>query len=203
MIFAMLFFFLFLLVLSAILFFIFSILLPALRQQSVSIDAPLFSNEEIQYAVQKDEVKPSPFSKVALVRCSPEREFEKDRMNYYGVKSCKLFATQCETEDFCDWGCIGLGDCALVCPQEAINIVKGTAVVSNLCNGCGKCVAECPKKLIKLVPLSFSECKHCAVPAEENVNCAKCHCVEKNESTANTDFKFWEKCYRMFYRKSK
>ena len=198
MIFALLFFFLFLIVLSGILFFIFAILLPALRQQSVSTDAPLFSREEIQFAVQKNSLKPEHSSKIAVVRCSPERDFGEQRMNYYGVKSCKLFVEQCETVDFCDWGCVGLGDCVQFCPQEAISIEKGVALVSELCTGCGKCLDSCPKKLLKLVPLTFSESKRCAVPADEKNACSKCHGVEKNTLMPSRDFKFWKKCYRLF-----
>jgi ferredoxin len=201
MIFSMLFFFLFLFVLSGILFFIFNILLPALHQQAISTEAPLFSREEIQFAVQKNELKPEHFSKVAVVRCSPERNFEKERMNYYGIKNCKLFFEQCETLDFCDWSCVGLGDCVPVCPQEAIQITNGVAVVSELCSGCGNCVDVCPKKIIKLVNLNFAECKHCAVPAEEKTDCSKCHSVEKNELPPSKDFKFWERCYKLFFGK--
>lgn len=198
MIISLLFIFLFLIVLSGILFFIFNILLPALHQQSISTEAPLFSREEIQFALQKNELKPEQFSKVAVIRCSPERNVEKTRMNFYGVKSCQLFVEQCGSLDFCDWACVGLGDCIKSCPQEAINLQNGVAVVSDLCTGCGKCVDVCSKKIIKLVPLSFSECKHCAAPAEEKIDCPKCHAVEKNVLQPNKDFQFWGKCYRLF-----
>jgi ferredoxin len=55
----------------------------------------------------------------------------------------------------CDYGCMGLGSCAAVCPQNAISIVDGVAMVNrSRCVGCGLCVKACPKGLIELVPES-------------------------------------------------
>ena len=53
----------------------------------------------------------------------------------------------------CTYGCIGLGDCAKACPQEAICIEQGIAHVDpRACVGCGICAKTCPNHLISLVP---------------------------------------------------
>ena len=47
-----------------------------------------------------------------------------------------------------------------VCPQNAIKMIDGVAVVNpNLCVACGLCVKTCPKGLIELIP----ESKHVRV----------------------------------------
>ena len=54
----------------------------------------------------------------------------------------------------CPYGCPGEGNCAAVCPRQAISFREnGSAVVDRgLCTGCGKCVEVCPQQLIDLVP---------------------------------------------------
>ena len=55
----------------------------------------------------------------------------------------------------CGYGCLGLGSCAAVCPENAIRVVNGVAMVNRRkCVGCGLCVKACPKNLIELVPAS-------------------------------------------------
>jgi len=45
--------------------------------------------------------------------------------------------------------CSGCGECVLVCPYLAINLVEGKAEVNPaLCTGCGTCVATCVSKAI-------------------------------------------------------
>ncbi|MDE2417200.1 MAG: NAD(P)-binding domain-containing protein [Burkholderiales bacterium] len=49
--------------------------------------------------------------------------------------------------------CIGSGSCATVCPENALGIVNGKAVLKNAahCIGHGACMAACPFDAIKLV----------------------------------------------------
>ena len=55
----------------------------------------------------------------------------------------------------CGYGCLGLGSCVAACPQNAIQVVDGVAMVNRKrCIGCGLCVKACPKGLIELVPAS-------------------------------------------------
>src|SRR5512135_2605278 len=49
--------------------------------------------------------------------------------------------------------CLGSGSCITACPEEAIGMIKGKAVLINLtlCIGHGACAAACPHDAIKLV----------------------------------------------------
>ena len=55
-------------------------------------------------------------------------------------------------DKFCNFACLGYGDCAVVCPQNAISIENGIAHVDpRKCIGCGICVRECPNSIIHLI----------------------------------------------------
>ena len=57
--------------------------------------------------------------------------------------------------DACVFSCVGLGDCAAKCPQNAICIKDGIAHIdSNVCVGCGACAVVCPKHIISVMPRS-------------------------------------------------
>jgi len=57
----------------------------------------------------------------------------------------------------CEYGCLGYGSCAVVCPVGAIEIKDNLAVVHpELCIGCRACVNACPRGIIKMVPESRS-----------------------------------------------
>ena len=66
-----------------------------------------------------------------------------------GFKTCREAAEHWEGENVCTFSCIGLGDCARACPQNAICVENGVAYVnSELCIGCGICAKNCPKEAI-------------------------------------------------------
>ena len=49
-------------------------------------------------------------------------------------------------------GDAGCGSCIDACPQSAIELQDGVAVVDeNACDGCGACAGECPNEAIALV----------------------------------------------------
>ena len=90
---------------------------------------------------------------VAFVKCRGNCNVTKNQGNYIGVQDCRSVSLNGLSIADCDYGCLGLGSCAAVCPQDAIRIVDGVAVVDrNKCVGCGLCVKTCPKGLIELVP---------------------------------------------------
>ncbi|MBO4411295.1 MAG: RnfABCDGE type electron transport complex subunit B [Lachnospiraceae bacterium] len=91
--------------------------------------------------------------KTAFVHCKGTCEVTKNQGNYIGLKDCRTaFLNGIRTTE-CDYGCIGLGSCVSVCPEKAISIVNGCAVVNRKkCVGCGLCAKACPKGLIELVP---------------------------------------------------
>lgn len=98
--------------------------------------------------------------RVAFVQCKGTCEVTKNQGNYVGIKDCRAALLSGINLTDCSYGCLGLGSCVTVCPQNAIRVVDGVAVVNrNLCVACGLCVKACPKDLIELVP----ESKHVSV----------------------------------------
>jgi heterodisulfide reductase subunit A len=48
-------------------------------------------------------------------------------------------------------GCVGCGDCVIICPYRAIQLVEAHAEVDETaCKGCGVCVSHCRPKVITL-----------------------------------------------------
>ena len=97
--------------------------------------------------------------KVALVRCSGEKTYDKDgnllsgarvKANYVGFEDC-LSATKVGGSGplSCKFGCLGFGTCVKACKYDAIRIVGGVAKVNeDRCVGCMACAAVCPRNLI-------------------------------------------------------
>ena len=97
--------------------------------------------------------------KVALVRCSGEKSYDKDgnlisgakiKANYEGFKDC-LAASKVGGNGplSCKYGCLGYGSCTKACKYGAIKVVNGVAQVDeDLCVGCMACAAACPRNLI-------------------------------------------------------
>lgn len=99
--------------------------------------------------VEADEAEKS----VAFVKCSGSCDKVKQRCNYVGIHDCASAASCGITPWACDYGCLGFGSCAAVCPFDAITVVDGVAKVDReKCRACGKCVAVCPKHLIEIIP---------------------------------------------------
>ena len=90
---------------------------------------------------------------VAVVRCSGDCTVAKDKMDYQGLSSCAAAKLTYGGKGACVYGCIGLGDCAKVCPEHAITVVDGLARVDfSSCIGCGMCAKTCPNGIITLMP---------------------------------------------------
>jgi Na+-translocating ferredoxin:NAD+ oxidoreductase RNF subunit RnfB len=92
----------------------------------------------------------------AMVRCQGGEGVAKASFAYQGMRSCKMAAQLAGGVKSCPNGCIGLGDCAAVCPYNAVRVCPdGLARVDQYkCKACKACVAVCPKDLITLVPKS-------------------------------------------------
>ena len=100
--------------------------------------------------------------KVALVRCSGEKTYDKDgnliagarmKANYEGYHDC-LAASKVGGRGplACKYGCLGFGNCVKACKYDAIKIVNGVARVNEQrCVGCMSCAAACPRELIVAV----------------------------------------------------
>ena len=66
-----------------------------------------------------------------------------------GIADCRAAALSGLSFGSCEFGCLGLGSCVQICPQGAISIQDGIAVVdAKKCVGCGLCAKTCPKGII-------------------------------------------------------
>ena len=89
---------------------------------------------------------------VAVVHCNGCYAPTAEANIYEGVKSCKAAAMLYGGPQACQYACLGFGDCAALCPVNAICMRDGIAHVdASRCIGCGLCVASCPKKVISMV----------------------------------------------------
>ena len=86
---------------------------------------------------------------VAYVRCGDTCDVTKPRAQYVGIPDCRAAVLSGLNYGSCAYGCLGLGSCVRVCPQSAISIQDGVAVVDpRKCVGCGLCAKTCPRGII-------------------------------------------------------
>ncbi|MFY0627442.1 MAG: RnfABCDGE type electron transport complex subunit B [Reichenbachiella sp.] len=93
---------------------------------------------------------------VARLACAGGSNVAIDRANYQGVKSCQAASLVSGGGKGCFWGCLGHGDCGVVCDFDAIQMNdQGIPVVDeDKCTACGDCVEVCPKDLFSIQPMS-------------------------------------------------
>ena len=100
---------------------------------------------------------------VAFVRCAGAKGLTAEKYEYQGLPSC-LAATRLPGggAKVCSVGCLGCGDCAAVCPFNAMEVKDGVAVVNrDNCVGCMKCAEACPRDLIVKVPATSTDLVAC------------------------------------------
>lgn len=87
----------------------------------------------------------------AVVHCMGDCSATSEAFVFDGVKSCKAAKRFYGGNGICKYGCMGFGDCAQVCDNDAIVIRNGLArIIESKCSSCGKCVKECPNSLISI-----------------------------------------------------
>ena len=90
--------------------------------------------------------------RVAFVSCNGTCDSVEKRYEYSGHKSCRSANMTYSGDKMCTFACLGYGDCANVCPENAITVENGVAKVDPVsCIGCGICVRTCPNNIIRLV----------------------------------------------------
>jgi len=120
---------------------------------------------------------------VARLACAGGSNVARNRAHYAGLRSCRAAALVAGGGKGCFWGCLGLGDCEVVCDLDAIVMDEHDlpVVIEDACTACGDCVDACPKDLFSLHPVShrlWVACKNLAhgdAALEEcNVACDAC-----------------------------
>ena len=123
--------------------------------------------------------------KVAMVRCSGNRAYDKDgnlvkgakiKGEYEGFKDC-LSASKVGGNGplACKYGCLGFGTCVKACKFGAISIKGGVAVVDeDLCVGCMACAHACPRNVIVAVEPGRNTHIACASTAKGAVTTRGC-----------------------------
>ncbi|MBO0340359.1 MAG: RnfABCDGE type electron transport complex subunit B [Bacteroidota bacterium] len=121
--------------------------------------------------------------KVARLACAGGTNVAINRAQYVGVQSCQAAALVSGGGKGCFWGCLGHGDCEVVCDFDAITMNEhGLPIVDqDKCTACGDCVEACPKDLFSLQPIShhlWVACKNLehgeAVLEDCQVGCTAC-----------------------------
>ena len=125
---------------------------------------------------------------VAVVKCNGGLENAGEAFEYVGNPTCAANASLLGGNKLCKYGCLGCGDCKVVCPESAIKVSdKLSEVDPDRCVSCGACITACPKHIIERIPASApvyvacsSECKGKDVMNVCKVGCIGCSlCAKK------------------------
>ena len=85
----------------------------------------------------------------AVVFCTGDNAATQNRMDYSGIMTCAAAKQLYGGQGSCLFGCLGFGDCAAVCPMDAVCIENGLARIDRRrCNGCRLCTMACPNNVI-------------------------------------------------------
>lgn len=142
--------------------------------------------------------------KAAVVKCFGTCSNRKITSNYEGPRTCAIESLTYSGDTDCAYGCLGFGDCAAVCPYDALHIDESLHIPVtdySKCVGCGKCVSACPHGIIELAvkkkesPLYWVACmnhdKGAVAMKECDAACIGCgKCVRACESQAITINRF-------------
>ncbi len=149
--------------------------------------------------------------KAAFVKCDGNCANTTKKAMYNGISSCKAATQIYGGPNSCLYGCLGYGDCASVCPSDAICIKDGIAHIDpKACIGCGMCVDTCPKNIILLYPRDSVVAVMCSshdkgAVAKSNcsnacIGCKKCEktcpegAITVNNNLAAIDYEKCTKC---------
>ena len=102
-------------------------------------------------------------ARVVKITCQGDCINAKAKYSYEGMSSCRNALRLGGGAKACFYGCLGLGDCASVCPNDAIVLKDGLASIDQeKCLACGACITACPKGLIRYLPATAPVYLACA-----------------------------------------
>ncbi len=124
---------------------------------------------------------------VMVVHCSGDCKSSRAFFDFGGITTCAGAKACYGGTGLCSFGCLGLGDCAAVCEENAICIQDGLArVIPERCAACGKCAKVCPNGLLSLRPKNKTIAVTCssrdsgkATKAACDKGCIGCKLCEK------------------------
>ncbi|NQU17237.1 MAG: RnfABCDGE type electron transport complex subunit B [Candidatus Saganbacteria bacterium] len=101
---------------------------------------------------------------VAILKCGGGKEQSPSKFDYQGVQTCQAAQTIGGGFKACTYGCLGLGDCVIVCPVDCIKMDENglPQVEYEKCIACGKCLKACPRTLFTLLPISTKYHVNCS-----------------------------------------
>jgi Na+-translocating ferredoxin:NAD+ oxidoreductase RNF subunit RnfB len=114
--------------------------------------------------------------RVARLACAGGTHVAWLRARYEGLSTCRAANLVSGGGKGCAWGCLGLGDCEVVCQFNAITMDEhGLPVVDDdKCTACGDCVRICPRQLFSIHPVSHRLWVACKSLAEGEAAEADC-----------------------------
>ncbi|MCE1246933.1 MAG: RnfABCDGE type electron transport complex subunit B [Firmicutes bacterium] len=91
--------------------------------------------------------------KTAILKCVQDKSKGSSvKYEYSGLEDCAAVETLHRGAFNCTFACVGLGNCAAVCPVDAIVMDKGRPQINpEKCIACGMCVKTCPRDVLTLV----------------------------------------------------
>ncbi|MDO4629437.1 MAG: RnfABCDGE type electron transport complex subunit B [Planctomycetia bacterium] len=93
----------------------------------------------------------------AVIHCNANTFQRTGVQRYTGEPTCVAANLISGIQD-CVYGCLGLGDCARACPNDAITVEDGLARVRyHRCVGCRLCETACPRNVISIIPFRQSQ----------------------------------------------
>jgi len=104
--------------------------------------------------------------RIARLHCAGGKSSVRRVADYRGESSCRAAFVVSGGGRACPWGCLGLGDCDVVCTFDAIRMNdEGLPVVDvEACTACGDCVDVCPLDLFTIEAISTKVIVQCSSP---------------------------------------
>jgi Na+-translocating ferredoxin:NAD+ oxidoreductase subunit B len=129
------------------------------------------------------------FPYVPLISCSAESENKVPVADYRGARTCRAANLAFGGGMECEYGCMGFGDCAKVCPFGALYMENGLPrLIQEKCTGCGKCASTCPRGVIRMQEKRYDNLHYVACNTHDGalrvrkicgVGCIACGICEK------------------------
>lgn len=122
--------------------------------------------------IEAGEVEPT----VARLLCAGGTDVAVRVGDYEGYTTCRAAATVGGGFKGCTYGCLGLGDCEVACPFDAIVMSENDLPVvdPDKCTSCGDCVDACPKGLFEILPTDQHLLVQCRTHLEGEAATALC-----------------------------